>query len=113
MNKYLIGIGLLVYANAVSAAPVIVVGNLAPTERVSVADLNLLGNAGNVTLQARIRAAAGRVCGSRGSTLADITRASRCIRIAIADALAQVNRTDAARSSKIGDIAALAVTSGR
>jgi UrcA family protein len=109
MNRYSIAIGLLVYANAVSAAPVIMRGSPAPTERVSVADLDLLGNAGKATLQARVRAAAGRVCGSRGSTLADNTRASRCIRIATAGALAQVDRTVAARSSKI---AALAVTSG-
>lgn len=112
MNKYSIAIGFLVYANAVSAAPVIVMGDPAPTERVSVADLNLLGNAGIATLRARVRAAAGRVCGSRGSTLADDIRASRCIRIATAGALAQVDRTVAARSSKMVDTATLAVTSG-
>ena len=113
MNKYSIAIVLLVYANAVSAAPVIVMGSPAPTERVSVADLNLLGNAGKATLQARIRAAARRVCGSRGSSLADDTDARRCVRIAIAGALAQVDRTVAARSSKTESIAALAVTGGR
>ena len=113
MNRYSIAIGFLVYATAVSAAPVTVMGSPAPTERVSVADLDLLGNAGKATLQARVRAAAGRVCGSRGSTLADDIRASRCIRIATAGALAQVDRAVAARSSKIVDTAALAVTGGR
>jgi UrcA family protein len=113
MNKFSIAIGLLVYANAVSAAPVIDMSSPAPTERVTVADLNLFGNAGKATLQARIRSAAGRVCGSHGSTLAENTGASRCIRTAIAGALAQVDRTVAARSSKIVDTAKLAVTSGR
>jgi UrcA family protein len=83
-------------------------------ERVGVADLDLLGQAGKATLQRRIRAAARRVCDTQGvSSLAVNVSEMRCNRSAIARASEQLDRITAAHAAKAVEIAALAADVGR
>jgi UrcA family protein len=108
MNKLLISIGVLAFASqAANATPVIVEGNPAPFERVSVADLNLASQAGIATLRARIRSAANRVCVTNNvQPVAIKLRERSCYRTARTKALRDVDRLAAAQS-KGGAIAAL------
>lgn len=62
MNPFLVGVGLLAVSGDASTVPQPPSNSQSAIERVSFADLDLLGQAGKATLQRRIRAAAHRVC---------------------------------------------------
>jgi UrcA family protein len=106
----------LAYAKAVSgdAAPLTSPSSQTPIERVSVADLDLRGEAGRATLQKRIHRAARRICATHGVLpLAMNLSEMRCIRTAIARASAQLDQIAAAHAAEAVEIAALVVDTGR
>lgn len=106
----MVGVCMLAVSGEASAAPRTLSTTETSTERVSYADLDLLGQAGKATLQRRIRAAAHRVCDTYGvQPLAVKLNEMRCNRSAIAHAAAQLDRIAAVHSAKAVEIAALAV----
>lgn len=110
MSRFLVGVCMLAVAGDASAAPPTLSTSEPSIERVSFADLDLVGQAGKATLQRRIRAAARRVCYTPGVVpLAVKVGEMRCNRTAIAGASAQFDRIAAARGTKAVEIAALAV----
>lgn len=67
------------------------------TEQISYADLNLGRSDAQSTLEARIRAAAGRVCEIGGmQALEDFSISSHCFRSAVKDGYRQMNQLIAA-----------------
>ena len=114
MRPLLVGVCMLAVSGEASAAPLTRSMSQTSIERVSFADLDLLGQAGKATLQRRIRAAARRVCDTHGVTaLATQLAELRCNRSAVARASAQLDRIAAAHAAKAVEIAALAVDMGR
>lgn len=66
---------------------------VARTETVRTADLNLAAPAGRHTLEQRIEAAARRVCDTQPGDLASRSLRAKCLKDAIADARAQMSMT--------------------
>ena len=105
MSIALIANSLIALANPIGAAPGTVEARPTSAERVSFADLDLQGQAGIATLQARLHAAAGRVCDTYGvQSLAAKLDEMRCKRSALAAASGAVDRL-AARSEKVVEMA--------
>ncbi|MDH7972804.1 UrcA family protein [Sphingomonas sp. AR_OL41] len=94
MNRYFLAITLgVLAAGPANAAPLIVEGGPAPSQRVTYADLDLDRPAGISTLRSRISAAARRLCvTSNAAPIAEKVREMRCYRTAVADAYDQVHR---------------------
>ncbi|MEG3175393.1 UrcA family protein [Sphingomonas sp. RB3P16] len=114
MSPFSVGVCILAVSAQASAAPLKLSPSQTSIERVSFADLDLLGQAGKATLQRRIRAAARRVCDTQGvPSLAVKLDAMRCNRRAIARAAAQIDRIAAAHATKAVEIAYLSVDAGR
>ena len=114
MSPFLVGVCMLAVSGDASAAPRTLVSAQTPIERVSVADLDLRGEAGQATVQRRIRGAARRVCGTHGVLPLSMNPGGmRCNRNAIARASAELDRIAAAHAAKPVEIAALAVDTGR
>lgn len=114
MNPFLVGVCLLAVSGDASTVPQPPSNSQSAIERVSFADLDLLGQAGKTTLQRRIRAAAHRVCETHGVVpLAVLQGEMRCNRSAIASATSQLDRIASTHAAKAIEIAALAVNVGR
>jgi UrcA family protein len=112
VSPFLVGICILTVSG--DAVPLTSPSSQTLIERVSVADLDLRGEAGRATLQRRIHGAARRVCATQGVLpLAMNLSAMRCTRTAIARASAQLDQIAAAHAAEAVEIAALAVDTGR
>ena len=91
-----------------AAADLVVTGSTAPTARVSFDDLNLRSEAGLKRLDARIRAAADRLCiGTGTETLQARLEGLACRDAAIASAAPQIQRAAA------GNVPALVLAAAR
>lgn len=114
MSPFLVGACMLAVSGDASAAPRTLLLSQTSFERVSFADLDVRGEAGQATLQRRIRGAARRVCGIYGVLPLSVKLGEmRCNRSAIARASAQLDRIAAAHAAKAVEIAALAAEAGR
>jgi UrcA family protein len=114
VSPFLVGVCILVVSGDASAAPRTFPSAQTPIERVSVADLDLRGEAGQATLQRRIRGAARRVCDTHGVLPLSVKLGEmRCNRSVIARASAQLDWIAAAQAAKAVEIAALAAEAGR
>lgn len=112
MSPFLVGICILTVSG--DAVPLTSPSSQTLIERVSVADLDLRGEAGRATLQRRIHGAARRVCATQGVLpLAMNLSEMRCTRTAIARASAQLDQIAAVHAAEAVEIAALAVDTGR
>jgi len=112
VSPFLVSICILAVSD--DAAPLTSPSSQTQLERVSVADLDLRGEAGRATLQRRIHGAARRVCATQGVLpLAMNLSEMRCTRTAIARASAQLDQIAAAHAAEAVEIAALAVDTGR
>ena len=104
---------MLAFSGQASAGPTPLATSQTSIERVSYADLDLLGQAGRAALQRRIRAAARRLCDTPGVLpLAVKMGETRCHRSAVARASVQLDRIAAAHAARAVQIAALAVDVG-
>lgn len=120
MSPFLVGVCMLAVSGdasasaSASAAPRTLSSSQSSKERVSFADLDVRGEAGQATLQRRIRGAARRVCDTHGVLPLSVKLGEmRCNRSAIARASAQLDRIAAAHAAKAVEIAALAAEAGR
>ena len=112
MSPFLVGICILAVSG--DAAPLMSPSSQTLIERVSVADLDLRGEAGRATLQRRIHGAARRVCATQGVLpLAMNLSEMRCTRTAIARASAQLDQIAAAHAAEAVEVAVLAVDTSR
>ena len=114
MSPFLVGVCMLAVSGDASAAPRTLSSSQTSKERISFADLDLRGEAGQATLQRRIRGAARRVCDTHGVLPLSVKLGEmRCNRNAIARASVQLDRIAAAHAAKAVEIAARAAEARR
>ena len=114
MSPFLAGVCILAVSVDASAALLTSPSSQTLIERVSVADLDLRGEAGRATLQRRIHGAARRVCATQDVLpLAMKLSEMRCTRTAIARASAQLDQIAAAHAAEAVEVAVLAVDTSR
>ena len=115
MTKLLIPLaGALLASSAANAQGVVVVGEPAPSQTVSYADLNIASESGKTRLQHRIRAAARSLCleNNVDSLETELTRRA-CFESAVGDGYRQMDVAIAARASGAPLAAATLVIRGK
>ena len=97
-------------SQAIQAKPVIIDAQPVPFERVSFADLNLNAAGGQQRLEARIRAAANRVCSVTNDRNLEVALPQKqCANAAVADGMSQM-RTVVARYESTSTLASAGLT---
>lgn len=114
-NAVRAGLSALTAIALFSAAPAAASDHL--QERVTYGDLDLTTDAGQATLNKRIRAAVKRVCPANGPSAAEFLAASRCKRSSLADASRQMDvaiaRAGGARTGIAANMAVVRYPAGK